>query len=168
MWPGTSESTLNQKRVSWCRLMIRTSLNSPVPSALQADEPLPPCTQPNASEFPQKHKHKLYTHPQAHTQDLIKLCTSIQDVIKDSAAFFPRSWDERPYPDFRLYHLEDSGCFGAGQPVRRPRPAGSGDDGREQVVQPGALARQAAALHGMKARFTGESLKASITQAQCG
>ncbi len=43
MWPGTRESTLNQNSVSCSKLMMRTSRSAPVPSALQADEPLPPC-----------------------------------------------------------------------------------------------------------------------------
>ena len=42
-WPGTRESTLNQNSVSCSRLMMRTSRSAPVPSALQADDPLPPC-----------------------------------------------------------------------------------------------------------------------------
>ena len=45
MWPGTRESTLNQNSVSCSRLMMRTSRSAPVPSALQAEEPLPPCKQ---------------------------------------------------------------------------------------------------------------------------
>ena len=93
MWPGTRASTLNQNSVSCSRLMMRTSRSAPVPSALHAEDPLPPCMRAAVLQQPRpKRCAEGRQSPVAHVLERSCLPVTLAELPQRSPLHMDVNW----------------------------------------------------------------------------